>query len=450
MGSAFSSQVPKVFWAHNSAHVPVNSRAKTADATDGRRTIRDLVQEFCPSLFTPYAPPWWLIGGHMQTLYSVLGDFSKVDKVVYDRTLLRLKDGGTIGLDFTLPAATGRIFTETTPVVVVLHGLTGGSHESYVRAVVVPAITPVTEGGLGYRAVVVNFRACAGVPLTSPQLYSAAQTDDLRQALLYIAELYPNAPLVGLGFSLGASILTRYLAQEGEESRLSSGCALGTPWDYLKMNDRSVPSNMFLHEVYAKGLGSNCQKLLATHAAEISKFPDSYLASVASEVISRKSITAIEFDTVITRVVGGPAPLFPFNHVLDFYSHVCVNKLLPDIRVPFLGINSDDDPIANDIPMDNSNKWVTIAATVAGGHLGWFETEGGPFGNIRRWVRKPVLEWLKVTAEDMAPDHRKPREIFTEDGWLMQVGRDDLGVRVVKTGTVVEGVAGEGGLLAGL
>ena len=67
----------------------------------------------------------------------------------------------------------------------------------------------------------------AGVPLTSTQLYSAGHTDDIRTALLYITKLYPDAPLLGIGFSLGANVLTRYLAQEGERSRLVAGCVLG-------------------------------------------------------------------------------------------------------------------------------------------------------------------------------------------------------------------------------
>jgi predicted alpha/beta-fold hydrolase len=66
----------------------------------------------------------------------------------------------------------------------------------------------------------------AGVPLTSPQLYSSCHTDDFRQALLYISNRYPRAPLLGLGFSLGSNILTRYVAEEGEECRLISACAL--------------------------------------------------------------------------------------------------------------------------------------------------------------------------------------------------------------------------------
>ena len=67
----------------------------------------------------------------------------------------------------------------------------------------------------------------AGVPLTSPQLYSAGHTDDIRTALLYISSRYPDAPLLGIGFSLGANVLTRYLAQDGDRSRISAACVLG-------------------------------------------------------------------------------------------------------------------------------------------------------------------------------------------------------------------------------
>lgn len=44
--------------------------------------------------------------------------------------------------------------------------------------------------------------------------------------MYYIRERYPQAPLLGLGFSLGANVLTRYLAEEGENSRLAAACAL--------------------------------------------------------------------------------------------------------------------------------------------------------------------------------------------------------------------------------
>jgi len=132
--------------------------------------------------------------------------------------------------------------------------------------VLAPACQPVQQGGLGYRAVVVNFRGCqfpffmdprvssmeadypagAGVPVTSPQLYSAGHTDDLRQALFYISHRYPEAPLLGLSFSLGANVMTRYVAEEGERSRLKSACILGCVRDYESLSFNG--DNSFLKE----------------------------------------------------------------------------------------------------------------------------------------------------------------------------------------------------------
>jgi len=76
----------------------------------------------------------------------------------------------------------------------------------------------------------------AGVPITSPQLYSAGHTDDLRQALFYISHRFPEAPLLGLSFSLGANVMTRYVAEEGEFSRLKSACILGCVRGYNSLS----------------------------------------------------------------------------------------------------------------------------------------------------------------------------------------------------------------------
>jgi predicted alpha/beta-fold hydrolase len=68
--------------------------------------------------------------------------------------------------------------------------------------------------------------AGAGVPLTNARIYSAATIEDISTALLYLSATYPKARLLGVGFSLGANVLTRYLAETGTKSRLASGCVL--------------------------------------------------------------------------------------------------------------------------------------------------------------------------------------------------------------------------------
>ncbi|KAI0637069.1 AB-hydrolase YheT [Trametes polyzona] len=438
--------MPKLYFGFVPATVAARS-AKSSKAIE-RITLRDFIQTRCPSLFQEFRPAWWLRSGHLQTAYCVVGDFSKIDKVEYDRKLIRTLDGGTIGIDLT-PPAEERTLKDDTPIIVVLHGLTGGSHESYVRSILAPACTPVEQGGLGYRGIVVNFRGCAGVPLTSPQLYSALYTDDIRVAVMYIAKLYPRAPLIGVGFSLGANVLTRYLAEEGEKSRLVAGCALACPWDLVASSDH-LQNHFFHRHVYSSGMAQNLKKVIARHMNALSRFPDSPAWKAAQAVAAKKSMSLIEFDDTVTRVCGGSSPPFPFASAYDYYKAASSHKVLGTIRVPFLAVNSADDPIASNMPIGVAdNGWVVLCLTQGGGHLGWFEA-GKHFGQLDRWIRKPVLEWLRAAGEDLVPEGDRGRPTHEVDGFLKEVGRDDIGCKEIEGVGHVVGVEGEEGLLAGL
>jgi len=150
------------------------------------------------------------------------------------------------------------------PTIVVAHGLTGGSHESYVRNVLEWVVRPVSEGGLGGRGVVANvspncrielvhppstylqtlirfenaqYRGCAGSPLTSQQAYSALYTGDYNTVVHQTAASFPASPLIGLGFSLGAGVLARYMGEQGDGCLLKGGISLGCPWDVPAMSE---------------------------------------------------------------------------------------------------------------------------------------------------------------------------------------------------------------------
>ena len=84
----------------------------------------------------------------------------------------------------------------------------GGSHEVYLRH----AIAPLVKEGK-WEICVVNSRGCAMSKITSGVLYNARATWDVRQAVKWLRSKYPNRPLFGLGFSLGANILTNVRAR---------------------------------------------------------------------------------------------------------------------------------------------------------------------------------------------------------------------------------------------
>ncbi|KAF7316802.1 hypothetical protein HMN09_00413300 [Mycena chlorophos] len=391
-------------------------------------SLRELVLWRCKSLFTKYQPTWWLPNGHMQTVHSVVGDFSAEDQMWYERRLLRLSDGGTLGLDF---APLNPALADDTPIIVVQSGLTGGSHEPYVRAVLAPATAPVDEGGLGFRAIVVNFRGCSGVPVTSPRFYNACGTDDLRQALTYISSRYPNAPLLGLGFSIGANVLIRYLAEEGANSALSAAVTLGNPWN-LVQNTLALRESR-IGSLYLRGMGAGIKTLLLHHQTAFLANPVSAMA--LKPLLRMKNPTLFDFDHGYTRLAGEKPP-FPFKSVYDYYEFASTHEVVADVRVPCLTINAADDPVVPHVqrpsPRAQDNGFLVSAITKAGGHLGWYTGHDGR----RRWSTKPVLEWLELFGRHVVHERRVVSISRDEDGFLREPQWPNLGCTEGGTGIV--------------
>ena len=188
----------------------------------------------------------------------------------------------------------------------------------------------------------------------------------------------------------------------------------------------------------------------------MAKFEDHPLAGVLDEMLNATSPYLFEFDNTITKLVGGSAPHFPFKTHRDYYAWARSDNVIQNIRIPFLGLQSSDDPIIRHTPPDCAgNGWVVLGWTRRGGHLGWFEYESN--GQLRRWVRKPVLEWFKAIIDltDLGEDGnirgRVSKPFGIVDGFLREEGKEQFGVReIAGYGGEVVGIEGEGGLLAGL
>ncbi|KAF8582691.1 AB-hydrolase YheT [Ramaria rubella] len=426
-------------------------------------SLKSFIETRCPSVLTKFSPAWWLFNGHLQTGYCVAGDFSTVDKIVYERHLLRLQDGGTIGVDFTGPCSQDALDPET-PIVVVLHGLTGGSYESYVRSILAFTCSAKEQGGLGYRGVVMNFRGCAGVELTSAQLYSAGYTDDFRTTLFYLSTRFPQARLLGIGFSLGANVLTRYLGEEGKNSKLASGCVLACPWDLMKNSDNKLSSfaftlrmiqfqgHWFSRTIYSKAMANNLCGLVKRNLSSLLKFGPPTITPNLKTLVTVEMRRLIDVDEQLTRFLGGSSPPFPFPTAKAYYKWASSHHHVKDIRVPFLAINALDDPIVRDVPLPVAEEasYTAIMVTQHGGHLGWFHrnSEIG-FWAVERWVKKPVCEWLEATGEHLVVRAGDPEPSEQENGYTRSVRNPKIGYKEVGQSEVVAS-SGATGVLAGL
>ncbi|KAF8478227.1 AB-hydrolase YheT [Gautieria morchelliformis] len=406
-----------------------------------RISLKTFIESRCQSIFKEFKPAWWLFNGHLQTAYCVIGDFSTIDQIVYERRLLRVPDGGTIGLDFTAPSAQKELDPDT-PIVVVLHG----SYESYVRSVLSFACSSKEQGGLGYRGVVVNFRGCAGVEMTTTQFYSAGYTDDFRRALLYLSIRYPRAKLLGIGFSLGANVMTRYLGEEGANSKLASGCVLACPWDLVKNS-----KHWFSRSVYSKAMANNLRALVKRHLASLLRLGPSILTPNLETLMLTKGARLIDVDELLTRLVGGSSPPFPFPSAKAYYEWASSHHYVKDIRVPFLAINSLDDPIVREVPVPVPQEagYTTIVVTRFGGHLGWFQrNKNRGIRAVDRWVKAPVCEWLEATGNDLVVEFREGEVVEEVDGFTRSAAGPHIGYKEIGLSKVIATAAR--GTLGGL
>jgi predicted alpha/beta-fold hydrolase len=209
---------------------------------------------------------------------------------------------------------------------------------------------------------------------------------------------------------------------------------------------RSLEGSWFSRYVYSKSLGTNLKNLVHRHIDSIRQFPDSRFAQALPDLMSHSRLTMLQFDSIISVHSAGSSPPYPFDDVWECYAYSSSHDKLDGVRIPFLALNSHDDPVAQCAPEEyDRNEWFTLVVTRGGGHMGWFQSGGA----ANRWARRPVLEWFKATGEDIRLEPRKARPIEWRDGWLVEVGNDNLGCQEIADGGTIE-ARQEGDLLAGL
>ncbi|KAI0397219.1 carboxylesterase-like protein [Xylariaceae sp. FL0594] len=383
---------------------PKSLGLKTRDGqvTDLLRVCRDSVP---PCNLNPL-----LFNGHLQTMWTATK--SHGPPVHYARRIFeadRAQFNGSFAVDFvtapsdeaadpSLPPRT-RYFTkeeladmasdDERPMLVVLHGLTGGSHEVYLRH----AIAPLVESGK-WEICVINSRGCAKSKITTGLFYNARATWDTRQVVKWLRETYPNRPLFGLGFSLGACILTNYIGEEGEECQFKAAVVCANPWN-LEIGNKWLQSTWIGREIYLRTLGTSLRTLTDNNKAEIEKYSDVDLDEIA------KVKYLYEFD----RAYQCPTWGYPTEDA--YYRDASSVDSLLSVRIPLLALNSEDDPISVKMglpyPEAKQNPYTVLCTTSLGGHIGWFEVGGG------RWHGKPVSNFLNRMAFEIDHDSIDPK-----------------------------------------
>ena len=147
-----------------------------------------------------YEPPWWLPGGHLQTIYPAL---RPAPRVRFTRERWEAPDGDFVDVDWSGPADAARLL-------VLFHGLEGSSASHYARALAAHA------NRLGWRCAVPHFRGCSGEPNRLPRAYHSGDSAEIDWVLGRFGERHPAMRRCAAGVSLGGNALLKWLGERDQ------------------------------------------------------------------------------------------------------------------------------------------------------------------------------------------------------------------------------------------
>lgn len=306
-----------------------------------------------------YVAPWWLPGGHAQTIWPALWarhahPAPRVGTVAYRRERWTTPDGDFIDLDWLVspPAST---------LLVLFHGLEGSSRSHYALAFAAFA----QRQGLNY--VVPHFRGCSGEINRAPRAYHSGDFEEIDWILKRLRQQH-SGRLLAVGVSLGGNALLRWAEESGMRAAntVSALASLSAPLDLTASGqaigrgfNRQVYTRRFLATMKPKALQKLAQHPGLFNARTLQAAQDLYA-----------------FDDVFT------APLHGFKNAADYWQRASAKTQLNRIQVPTLVVNALNDPFvpAACLPTGAVGRHVTLWQPPQGGHVGFIQ--GRPPGHL--------------------------------------------------------------------
>lgn len=201
-------------------------------------------------------------------------------------------------------------------------------------------------------------RGCGDTVLTSVRGFTAARTTDLAAVIQHVRHRFPSARRVCVGFSLGSSLLGKYVGERGAaEAGLSAAVMLGPAWDFnIEGSFLNKPFGGWSANFLVHGL----VRYLRRHATTLGSSIDFDRACRARNVR--------EFDEICV------VPMCGYANVEEYYADASACRVAHTIATPTLAVSAIDDPVCSVDGVQSIatiGEGLVIALTPTGGHMMW-------------------------------------------------------------------------------
>ncbi|MBL8702524.1 MAG: alpha/beta fold hydrolase [Alphaproteobacteria bacterium] len=311
--------------------------------------------------------PW--IGGDLQTLRNSLL-----------RPRIDLPSAATLRHEIDLGDGTGdrllalvdqpRAPARDAAAVVLVHGLTGCSESSYMRASAAALL------GRGHVVMRLNLRGAGpGRPMARGH-YNAGSSADLAAALQRLPDALRDRRIVVVGYSLGANILLKHLGEAGREAHSAAAVGVSVPIDLAAASRRLMaPRNAVYHRYLLRRM-------------KVDRLASAEPPSPALRALLRNIADIRDFDD---RVV---APAAGHRDADAYYARSAARGFLAGIHTPTLLVQAVDDPW---IPIHafRTMDWSKLRAIIpvlaaGGGHVGFHGR-----GDATPWHDRAIAWFLR-------------------------------------------------------
>ncbi|MDF1878930.1 hydrolase [Sulfurimonas sp. SAG-AH-194-C20] len=316
-----------------------------------------------------FSPSFFLQNRHLQTVYSTL--FRKVRPLKFTIEKFILNDGDFLQSYWHYTKNSN----ESTPIVMLFHGLTGSFESPYIQGI----MQELSKNG--FNSVLMHFRGCATQENDLPRSYHSGETGDALEFIQSLHKKFPESKLFGVGYSLGANMLLKLLGEVGEKSLLTKVVAVSPP---MQLDICASSMNKGLSRYYQyrllKDLKSTLYKKYDRH--DMQKLLNFKRSNI------QKLDSFWKYDDAFT------APIHGFSSASEYYEKCSAKQFLKDIKTPTLIIHSYDDPFMTPevIPTEAElSDFIDLEITKKGGHVGFVE---GTFFKPEYWLEKRIIEFL--------------------------------------------------------
>ena len=377
-----------------------------------------LASSFVPN---PFDPIPWLSNQHIQTIGSffvrdkpecawvandgistmIRSAFStnKKEQVPFwdERERIETPDNDWFHVDYKYATTTTSTMDDkTNGLMILVHGLQSNSNST----LCVDMARAYTS--LGLDVACINFRGCSGTPNDTAGGYHLGFTNDLKLFLTRQQQQQQQStedtdddddnkttkkrPLYLSGFSLGANVVVKALGElktaAVDDYNIRGAVAFCVTLD-AERNSPVLAQRGINREVYTRNLLQSLQ--------DVAREKQARFGTVSTGIDFER---AIQCDTIFDFDDAFVAPFYGFDNANDYYRRTSSVRFLPDVAVPLMILNSQDDPFMDssffptELARENGGRApVKMVRTPHGGHLGYV------FHRLPKGQDRPDVSW---------------------------------------------------------